>query len=126
MAVIEPSPKDPQCDINRFRIRGLLLRIFAVSCLVNVGFFALMLIVQPNPSTILARIKFHAGGGVVLQSDPVFRNDCLVLQMLINPASSRLKRALAPNVFYREDWHHPCDVLRDIVEDGLKDRKSVV
>ena len=104
---------------DRFRIRRLLLRVFAVSCLANVVFFALMLIVQPNPSTILARTAFHASGAVILQPH-LARNDCVVLQMLLNPASSRLKRALAPEVYYREGWLHPCDVLRDIVEQGLK------
>lgn len=102
-----------------FRIRCLLLRIFVVSCLANIVFFALMLIVQPNPSTILARVAFHTSDAVVLKPR-LARNDCLVLQMLLNPASSRLKRALAPQVYYREDWHRPCDVLRDIVEQGLK------
>ena len=105
--------------IQGLRIRRLLLRIFVVSCLANIVFFALMLIVQPNPSTILPRIAGHANGAVVLKPR-LARNDCLVLQMLLNPASSRLKRALAPQVYYREDWHRPCDVLRDIVEQGLK------
>ena len=104
---------------KRSSLRRLLLRICAVSCLANVVFFALMLLVQPHPATILARAEFHASGAVVLQPH-LARNDCVVLQMLLNPASSRLKRALAPAVYYREGWRHPCDVLRDMVEQGLK------
>src|SRR5262245_3348199 len=104
---------------NRCSIRRLLLRICAVSCLANVVFFALMLLVQPHPTTILTRTALHAGGAVVLQPH-LARNDCVVLQMLLNPASSRLKRALAPAVYYREGWRQPCDVLRDMVEQGLK------
>ena len=104
---------------NRCSMRRLLLRICAVSCLANIVFFALMLLVQPHPATILARTGYHASGAVVLQPH-LARNDCVVLQMLLNPASSRLKRALAPAVYYREGWRHPCDVLRDMVEQGLK------
>jgi hypothetical protein len=44
---------------NRCSMRRLLLRICAVSCLANVVFFALMLLVQPHPATILARTAFQ-------------------------------------------------------------------
>ena len=97
--------------------------------LANVLFFALMLAAQGDQDVIIARVRAAFERGELGIADYLFfdtrrgwhqYNDCTVLQMLANRDSSRLKRALAPKVFYRnENWDDQCAVLRAVVVEGV-------
>ena len=54
---------------NRCSLRRLLLRICAVSCLANVVFFALMLLVQPHPPPARCRTPSARAGARVPRTE---------------------------------------------------------
>jgi len=107
----------------------LLGRILTVILLANLVFFGLVVAVQNEPSTMAARIRTAFQSGELGIKDYLLfdrrrgwhqYNDCTVLQMISNRDSSRLARALAPRIYYRNaDWTNQCAVLRGLIVDGL-------
>ncbi|HEX5718538.1 MAG TPA: hypothetical protein VF179_20415 [Thermoanaerobaculia bacterium] len=110
-------------------LRSPLAWSLGIIVLANLLFFALLVAAQGNQEVIIARVRAAFETGELGLADYLFfdsrrgwhqYNDCNVLQMLVNRDSSRLKRALAPKVFYRnKDRDDQCAVLRAVVVEGV-------
>ncbi|MEP6995887.1 MAG: hypothetical protein ABI968_15290, partial [Acidobacteriota bacterium] len=99
----------------------------------NLLFLALMVAAQTDPRVIAERVRAAFEAGELGTSDyrrfdtrrGYFQhNDCLILQMLTNEDSSRLERALAPNVYANARRNKWCAGLRALVVEGV-DRNTL-
>jgi hypothetical protein len=110
-------------------LNGPLARALGLTIFANLLFLVLMIAAQGAPGVIVTRVRTAFANGELgikdyLQFDTrrgwFQYNDCNVLQMLTNQHASRLERALAPKVFYKnEDWEDQCAVLRALVVEGV-------
>jgi hypothetical protein len=51
-------------------------------------------------------------------------NECLILQMMLNEEDDRLRQALGPKVFYRDDHSGQCRIVQDLIQDGYSKEAS--
>jgi hypothetical protein len=110
-------------------LSGPLVRALGLTVVGNLLFLALMVTAQGDSEVIVSRVRTAFATGELgikdyLQFDArrgwFQYNDCNVLQMLTNQHASRLERALAPKVFYKnEEWEDQCAVLRALVVEGV-------
>jgi hypothetical protein len=120
------------------RLLRIAARGLVVAGLLNVLFLLLLVATNGSPETIRARtLAAFQSGDLDTRDFPPFDSrhgflqysDCIVLQMLSVPDSSRLRRAISPLLYVADsDWRGQCAVLRRVTADdagrrGLLERR---
>jgi hypothetical protein len=113
-----------------------LLWLFCAAIVVNFVFFLLMFGLPANQKQITdkVRLAFTSGDLVVEDYLPFDArrgwhqyNDCVVLQILANEDTSRLKRALAPLIYVaNDDWSDQCATLQRLLEEEPADKEAFI
>ena len=91
----------------------------------NAAFMSLSLMAASMPREPLKAKILQAfdDGSLPLETDREFRtwmfgNECLILQMLLNPDESRFRKAVGPRVYYRADDQRQCHLVLSLARQG--------
>ena len=124
-------------NLKQYRmISRQLLWLFCAAIVANFVFFLLMCGLPANQEQIADKIRLaFASDDLVAEDYLPFDarrgwhqyNDCVVLQMLANEESSRLKRALAPLVYVtNDDWSNQCATLQHLFGEEPADKEAFI
>jgi hypothetical protein len=99
--------------------------VLLISIVANITFFALALLSTAiSHDTLTERIlRGFESGSLPVETDLRFEtwmlgNECLILQMILNEDDDRLRQALGPKVYYRDDDSRQCYLVRDLIRHG--------
>lgn len=99
--------------------------VILVSIVANIVFLALSLLsTAVSRDDLTERItRGFESGSLPIETDLRFEtwmlgNECLILQMILNDEDDRLRQALGPKVYYRDDDSRQCYLVRDLIRDG--------
>ncbi len=107
------------------RLSGEWKSIVLAVVATNAIFLALALLAASIPrQTVKTRIlQAFESGSLPLETDRDFKtwmfgNECLILQMLLNPDDDRLRKAIGPRVYYRADDQRQCHLVLALARYG--------
>jgi hypothetical protein len=99
--------------------------VVLVSIVANTIFLALALLSTTVSRDALTEriLRGFESGSLPVETDLRFEtwmlgNECLILQMILNDDDDRLRQALGPKVYYRDDDRRQCYLVRDLIRHG--------
>jgi hypothetical protein len=117
------NPEEPMTAIRPARTSWYF--VVLVSIVANIVFLALSLLsTAVSRDDLTERIaRGFESGSLPVETDLRFEtwmlgNECLILQMILNDEGDRLRQALGPKVYYRDDDSRQCYLVRDLIRDG--------